>query len=430
MAGLNRRTFLAGSAAGYLTGMKLASGQSGGAGKTLKAALIGCGGYGRSLLRGAFEAGGVDVVAICDVDSAHLEKANADIQERQSKPAATFKDYRKLLEVDDLDVVFIATPPHWHALPFIAACQRGLDIYCEKPVAYDVREGQAMLAAARKAGNIVQIGFQRRSADIIPSVNAYLKTGKPGRIIQAEATISYPARRVSRTSEDPPATLDWDQWCGPAPKLPYSPAVGHWHWRYEKAYGNGHLVDWGIHLIDLIRGVLDEGMPRTIQASGGIYDMADHITTPDVMTAYWEFPTCPVTWRHRLFGAAEVHPDEFLHVTLFGEKETIFITDRQWTVIPKAKGQDRQVHKAERNANVTKHHMANFFDAVRTRGKVNDPLADACQSTDTVLLAMIALDVGRQITWDAGKMRITDDPAAAAMLKRAYRAPWTHPYTA
>ena len=141
---MERRVFLGTLAAGAaLAGRARAAG----ADAPLKVGLIGCGWYGGVVLKAAFEAGGVEVVALCDVDSAHLEKMGQLVAERQSGTPATYKDWRELLDHDGLQAVVIATPPHWHALPFIEACRRGLDVYCEKPLAYDVREGQAMVAA-------------------------------------------------------------------------------------------------------------------------------------------------------------------------------------------------------------------------------------------------------------------------------------------
>ena len=128
---------------------------------------------------------------------------------------------------------------------------------------------------------------------------------KTGRIVTAAAQIHYPARLQDPTPIAPPASLDWDLWCGPAPKLPYSTQVGHFHWRLEEAFGNGHLVDWGIHWIDAIRTVLGLGAPRSVQAAGGLYALQGRITTPDAMSAWFDFDGIPVTWSHRLFGAAE-----------------------------------------------------------------------------------------------------------------------------
>ena len=207
-------------------------------------------------MRAAYNAGGVEVTGVCDVDSKFLDEAAAAVEKQQGAKPRTFKHYKDLLAMDELDAVIIATPPHWHALPFIAACERKLAIYEEKPLSYDVPEGRAMANAWKKAGNLVQIGFQRRQSDAYQAVRDYVKSGAPGRIVQVDVNIHYTAQPLDSTPQAPPATLDWDLWCGPAPKLPYSPNIGHKSWRLEQTTGNGHLVDWGIHLIDATRLIL------------------------------------------------------------------------------------------------------------------------------------------------------------------------------
>ena len=394
----------------------------------LKLGLIGCGWYGMVDVEAALKVGGVEVIALCDVDSDNLAKSAARVEKLQGQRPKTFKHCEDLLKAEGLQAVIIATPPHWHALPFIAALGRGLDIYCEKPLAYDVREGQAMVAAAQKAGRIVQIGFQRRQSPAIRQVRDYIQQGSPGRIVQVEAQIHYRADMKDATPQDPPASLDWDLWCGPAPKLPYSPNIGHFAWRLEKEYGHGHLVDWGIHLIDATRYILGETTPKSVQAAGGIYYFKNKITTPDVLTAHFDFEKCPVVWRHRMYGAAEYTPEVSNGISFYGEKETVFVTDDRWVVVPKGRGQQNKVNQAKADMGMA--HMAAFLTAVRTR-KEAEPLvtpADAQLSTSTVKLAMIAYESGSKVTWNAATAQIEGNPAAARLLKRDYRAPWKHPY--
>ena len=126
----------------------------------------------------AFKAGGVEVIAVCDVDNEHLLKTAEQIRGWQGGSPRAFKDWRELLDVPGLQGVVIATPPHWHALPFIEACRRGLDIYCEKPLAYDVREGRAMVDAAKASGRVVQVGFQRRHSAAIRQARQYIAEGQ------------------------------------------------------------------------------------------------------------------------------------------------------------------------------------------------------------------------------------------------------------
>lgn len=426
---INRRSFLKQSAlAATALSIVPSTALSADAGDKVKLGVIGCGWWGMIDVDAAFKVGGVEVLAMCDVDSDHLEKSAAKVESLQGSKPKTFKSYEDLLKVDGLQAVIIATPPHWHALQCIAALERGLDVYCEKPLAYDIREGQAMVAAAKKAGRIVQVGFQRRQSPAVQQARDYIKQGSAGRIIQVEAQINYRADMRDATREDPPASLDWEQWCGPAPKLPYSPNVGHFAWRFEKQYGNGHLVDWGIHLIDATRVILGESAPKTVQAAGGLYVFKDKITTPDVLTVHFDFETCPVVWRHRMFGAAEYSPDVSNGIFFYGEKETVFVTDDRWVVVPKGRGAQNKVNQAR--GDLVPAHMKAFLDAVRSR-QSSDALctpADAELSTSTVQLAMIAYETGSKVRWNAATRQIEDNPAAASLLKREYRAPWKHPY--
>jgi len=392
----------------------------------IRLGVIGCGWYGMVVTEAAFKAGGVEVVALADVDSAHLEAAAQKVAGLQGSRPRGFKLWHELLDTPGLDAVVIATPPHWHALPFIEACRRGKDVYCEKPLAYDVREGRAMVEAAKASGRVVQVGFQRRQSEAIRQVARYVADGGPGRIVSAAAQIHYPAELVSARPQDPPPTLDWDLWCVPAPKLPYSPLVGLFHWRLEQAYGNGHLVDWGIHWIDAIRLVLGLDMPRHVVAAGGLYALQGRITTPDLLSVHFEFERCPVVWSHRIFGQAEASPATNVAMFFYGEKETIVLSDDRYEVIPVAKGTERRV--VEVASDQQRAHVAEWLDALRGRGRVSCPPAEAYRSTASVQLAMVALRSGGRVDWDADTEEVRDNRAAAALLKREYRGPWAHPW--
>jgi predicted dehydrogenase len=394
--------------------------------KPLKVGVIGCGWYGMVDAQAALKVGGVEIVALCDVDEQNLQNSARQVETRQGKRPAMFKDYRELLALEGLQAVIIATPPQWHALPFLAALDRGLDIYAEKPLAYDIREGQAMLAAAGKSKQIIQFGFQRRQSQAIRDARDYVQQGQLGRIMQVEVQIHYNAEIRDTTIQDPPASLDWDLWCGPAPKLPYCPNIGHFAWRLEKAYGNGHLVDWGIHLIDAARWILNETMPKTVQASGGIYVLKNKVTTPDILHALFEFDTCPVTWQHRMWGAREIRPELANGITLYGEKGTLFVTDTRWEIIPQGRGAQPEVKQVR--GDLAAAHMGEFLRAVQTREQPMCTPQEAFNSSSTVQLAMIAYELGQKLRWDAQAQRIIDNPQAQAMLKREYRAPWKHPY--
>ena len=429
MEKMNRRKFIGTTVAGAvaMTTMLHGSSNNNTSKPKLKTGLIGCGWYGMVDVKAAFKVGGVEIVALCDVDSEHLKNSANEVEKLQGSRPKTFKSYQELLDTPGLEAVIIASPPHWHALMFIAALEKGLDVYCEKPLSYDINEGKAMVAAAKKHGRIVQIGFQRRQSKAIQQARQYIQEGNIGRIIQAEAQIHYTANILDTTPQQPPASLDWDSWCGPGPKLPYCPQIGHFAWRLEKESGHGHLVDWGIHLIDATRWTLGLTMPQSVQAAGGIYYFKDKITTPDILTVHFDFDACPVIWRHRMWGAQEYNPEVSNGIFFYGENGTVFVTDSKWVVIPKDK--DRQQKVNEVSTDMATEHMAEFLRAVQSRKQPLCTTEEGYYSTAAVKLAMIAYDVQSKISWDRESQTITGNPRAAKLLQREYRKPWKHPYT-
>jgi predicted dehydrogenase len=423
----SRREFLGTAAAGTLalTGASRAI-RAAEDNHKLKMGVIGVGWYGMVDAKAALKVGGVEIAAVCDVDSEHLKKAADDLEKLQGKRPQEFKLYEEMLDKAELDVVAIGSPPQWHALHLIAALDRGVDVYCEKPLAYDIREGRALVDAVKKSGRVVQVGFQRRQSEAFRQVKEFVAAGKAGRIVQADVQIHYTAGKKDPTPQDPPPSLDWELWCGPGPKIPYSPQVGHKSWRLEKTSGHGHLVDWGIHNIDATRMMLGLSTPKQITAAGGIYQYDGIITTPDTLTVHFEFDQLPVVWRHRLWGAAEYNPEVNNGIFLYGEEATIFASDRRWVVVPKKKGAERQEFEAP--ADLGTNHMANFLDAVRTGAALACPIEEGYKATTTVQLGMIAYESNSVVTWDEKSEQIVDNEPAAKLLKREYRKPWVHPY--
>jgi predicted dehydrogenase len=396
--------------------------------KKLKVGVIGVGWYGMVITEAAFKAGGIEVLAICDVDSEHLKNSADKLEKLQGKRPKTYILYSDLLDHKGLEAVFIGTQPHWHALQFIAACEKGLDIYCEKPLAYDVNEGLAMIKAAQKAGNYVQVGFQRRQSEAFAKVKSLINEDVAGKILQIGAQIHYNPILKDNTIQTPPESLDWEAWCGPAPKLPYSPNIGHLAWRLEKEYGNGHLVDWGIHHIDIIRNIMDLDMPLSIKANGGLKVLAGKITTPDTMTVTFDFESLPLIWQHRLWGSGDLNPQFNNGVFFYGEKATLFASDRRIVIMPAGKDQTQEVLDLPgRDMGVA--HMADFINVVKMKDKglISCPIEDAFKSTATVQLAMISYNTKAMINWDSQKYTIKDNPQASALLARPYRGKYKRP---
>ena len=394
----------------------------------LKVGLIGCGWYGMVDVNAALKTGNVEVIAICDVDAAHLKTSSDQINAAQGSRPKEFKEYQDLLDLPGLDAVFIGTPPHWHALMFIAACEKGLDVYCEKPLSYDVREGQAMVKAAQKAGNIVQMGFQRRHSNAFQKAKELIGEGRIGDVYEINAQIHYNPDILDNTVQAPPETLDWEAWCGPAPKLDYRPNIAHNAWRLEKEYGNGHMVDWGIHNIDAIRVIMDFDMPVAFNTNGRLSVLKDKITTPDTLNAYMEFEKCPVVWQHRMWGPGEVDRNFNNGIFLNGDKGTIFASDNRLVLMPAGRGAQQEIMDL-RSPSMQDDHVSGFINAVLTKDKnlLTCTVEDAFKSTATVQLAMTSYYTGAPVKWDAANNEIIGNKEAAKLLERPYRKGYKRP---
>lgn len=396
--------------------------------KKLKVGLIGSGWYGMVITRAAFQVGGIEIIGVCDVDTQHLNESITEIEKLQGKRPESFKHYKDLLDMKGIEAVFIGTPPHWHALQFIAACEKGLDIYCEKPLSYDIKEGLAMVNAAEKAGNIVQIGFQRRQSEAFKRAKSIIEDGIIGKIHQINAQIHYNPVLLDTSVQNPPASLDWEEWCGPAPKLDYRPNIGHKAWRLEKEYGNGHLVDWGIHHIDICRKIMNESMPEEFYSRGGNFTFEGKITTPDTLTSDVAFISAPLTWQHRLWGPGDMNPEFNNGIFFHGEKGTMFAEDSKVTLLMGGKDGKRDVMSIP-TQQMQEKHMENFLQAVKMKdvNMIACKPADAFMSTATVQLAMISYYTGKAVRWDNSAKTITGNPEAQGLLKRDYRGAYKHP---
>ncbi len=437
---MNRRAFLLAGAAGAVQAASYDTG------KKRRVGLIGPGWYGKCDLFRLIQVAPVEVVSLCDVDGHMLAQAAEMVAARQAskKTPRTYSDYRKMLAERDLDIVLVATPDHWHALPMIEAVKSGADVYCQKPISVDVIEGQAMLAAARKYGRVVQVGTQRRSTPhLIEARDTILREGKLGRIGAVEICCYYPGFRPPKPPEVPvPEYLDWEMWTGPAPMRPYTRDKHPQGWRAYMEYGNGLLGDMGIHMLDMVRWMLDLGWPKRISSSGGIRifkNAASNIT--DTQVATFEFGDLDVVWTHRSYSSPP-DPKYPWGATFYGEKGTLKASVYSYDFEP-VRGapihkdvtyeleqypEDKTEPRLEKHcAPAIRYHMQNFLGAIDSRGK---PVADIEQgyiSTASCLLANIALQVNRTLAWDAQKGRVIGDEEANRLLRRPYRAPWKHP---
>src|SRR5437588_6289346 len=271
---MNRRTFLQTSTTAVLALSAIPSYAAELADQKKRVGLIGCGWYGKCDLLRLIQIAPVEVVSLCDVDKKMLAEAADIIASRQKsgKKPRTFGDYRKMLDEKDLDIVLIATPDHWHALPMITACEAGIDVFVQKPISVDVVEGQAMVAAARKNKRVVQVGTQRRSTPhIVEARDTIVKEGKLGKVALVEVYCYYHMRAPGNPPDTaPPENLDYEMWTGPAPMRPYNALVHPRRWRAFMEYGNGIVGDMCVHMLDMARWMLDLGWPKRIASTGGI----------------------------------------------------------------------------------------------------------------------------------------------------------------
>jgi predicted dehydrogenase len=294
---MNRREFIQAAPAAAGVAFSIAGKHASGGFTSREAkrvGLIGCGWYGKADLIRLIQVAPVEVVSLCDVDAKMLAEAAEIVGHRQlsKKTPRTFGDYREMLKEKDLDIVLIATPDHWHALPMIAAVEAGADIYVQKPISIDVHEGQAMLAAARKHGRVVQVGTQRRSTPhLIEARDQILREGKLGKIGLVEIYCYYHMRTGANPPDtQPPAHLDWNMWTGPAPLRPYNAIVHPRGWRAFTEYSNGIMGDMCIHMFDMVRWMLELPWPKRISSAGGILvDKASKANIPDTQTATFDF---------------------------------------------------------------------------------------------------------------------------------------------
>jgi len=413
----------------------------------LRVGLIGSGWYGKCDLFRLLQVAPVEVVSLCDVDKAMLADAAQQVAARQAskKTPRTYADYRKMLAERDLDLAIIATPDHWHALPMIEAVGAGVDLYLQKPISVDVVEGQAMLAAARKHGRVVQVGTQRRSTPhLIEARNDIVKPGKLGKVALVEIYCYYHMRtRENPPDVAPPESLDWEWYTGPAPMRPYNKIVHPRGWRAFMEYGNGIVGDMCIHMLDTVRWLMDLGMPKRTFSTGGILvDKASKANITDTQTATFDYGDLQVVWTHRTWGDPP-DPKYPWGFTLYGEKGTLKGSVMSYDFAPRDGGtpvhkdvtyeleqfpEDKTEKDLERHvAPAIRGHMKDLLTCMKTRGRPVADIEEGYQSTTACILANLSMQLGRTLEWDHAKGVVVGDDEANRLLRRPYRSPWVHP---
>lgn len=348
-----------------------------GANGDIRYAVVGFNGRGKSHLEGMSELPGTRLVALCDVDQNILDR-EVKLYKDKGKPVEGYTDVRKLLENKDIDVVTFATPNHWHSLGAIWAVQAGKDVYVEKPVSHNVWEGRQLVKAARAHQKIVQAGTQCRSSNGILEGIEFVRQGNIGKILRARG-LCYKRRASIGKVDGPqpvPAGIDYDLWCGPAPKAPLMRKRLHYDWHWVWDTGNGDLGNQGIHQMDIARWALGENelSPRILSV-GGRLGYVDDGTTPNTLIAFHDYPAAPLIFEVRGLPSSSQNQkmDDYrgagIGVVVDCEGGFMVIPDYSTAIIHDKEGKEIKRFKSGSS------HFANFLKAVHSR-KSSDLKAD------------------------------------------------------
>ena len=417
--------------------------------------LVGCGGRGRQVSALMRDVPGAEYGAVCDVYETNALSAQA----WAGTAAKKFGDFRKLLELKDVDAVHVATPDHWHAAITVLACQAGKDVYVEKPLALTVREGRVMVDAARRYKRIVQTGTQHRSAPHYREVQNIIQSGELGevRFVRVWNYSNITPNGVGNRPDEPvPEGLDWDFYLGPSPKVPFNRARFLSTFRYFWDYAGGTMTDYGTHRLDTVQQIMGVEAPKTVVATGGRFTLKDSGEVPDLLQVTYEFEhpknggfllsyeSCNLnahgaggrTPGFNYYGARGTD-DRPNGEAYYGTNGTLIADRIGFEIYPeplkqaltakeRAKPIDawRMQPKRVQGRDTTDLHTQNFIECVRSRKAPNAEVEIGHRSTTTSHLGNIAYRVGRRLTWDAVKEDFVADTEASKQLSRKPRKPW------
>ena len=380
---MHRRSFLLTTAASQL--------RVAGAADRLRAGIIGAGGRGRYLI-GQFKEAGVEVGAVCDIYEPNLQ---AGLKEA-STGAAQFRDYRRLLDDKSLEAVIVATPDHWHSRMVIDAVESGKDVYVEKPLAHTIDEGAQIIRAVERTRRIVQVGTQRRSAEVFLEARKIMDTGRLGEV--RLVTSAWYNNQSSLNNRTLAGDLDWKQWLGSAPTRPLDPQrFFNWYWYWD--YSGGLLIGQAAHIIDCIHWFMNTTRPAAVTCTGNRPELAG-TEVPETATITVEYPenyhvVFTLGYRAMRYASFNDQIKQF-----HGSKARFDVGRESYALYPESTAIDMKP-AAERRAPgsfnfATLAHVRNFIDCVRTRKQPNAPV-QAAQSTNIVLcLAMESYRTGRR----------------------------------
>ncbi len=412
--------------------------------KKIKYGVIGVNGMGFTNIMRFMEQPDTELVAMCDVDQNILTRRHNDaieyfkkINEKSGKTGLPepniklFNDYRELIAQKDIDAIIIGTPDHWHCLPFLDACEKGKDIYVEKPLANTIGECIVMEEFARKHKVVVQVGQWQRSGNHWQNAMEFVHSGKLGSIRQVKcwAYLSW-LKPKARTDSVAPAGVDYNFWLGPAPERPFNPSRFHFHFRWWWDYAGGLMTDWGAHLLDFALYGMKAAEPKSIMSVGGRYSVEEgSMETPDTQTTIYEFDNFILQWEHAV--GIDLGPYNRGHgVAFIGDMGTLIVDRGGWEVIPEKAGQEASIVAVPRQSgdgNDAANHVRDFLDCIKTRKKTRASIEVGKDIAILAHLGNIAYRTGSKLNWDHSKKEFTNNDEANKYVWPQYRAPWSLP---
>ncbi len=378
---------------------------------------IGTGNMGLSNVSGFKEQGGAEVVAVCDVDAGHLEKAR---QDAGLSARSAYGDFRELLDRSDIDAVVISTPDHWHVPMAMEAVRAGKDVYCEKPLSRTIAEGRLLCNAVKRYARVFQTGSHQRSDRNFRFACELVRNGRIGTIrkIVIEILANNRENPIGWKTEPVPAGLDYDMWLGPAPWAPYITQRCHYSFRFIRDYAGGQLTNWGAHHLDIVQWALDKDSSGPVKISGkgkfptdGLFNTAEEV--------YVEY-----AYENNIRVICRTNPDFPTGRILFeGEKGWIRVSRETLATEPAGLLTSR-LGPDEIHLYRSLDHRKDFLDCVKTRRQTAAPAETGHRSATVCHLGNIAMLLGRELRWDPRTESFIGDQAASRMLGRSARSPW------
>jgi predicted dehydrogenase len=371
----------------------------------------------------------VHCLALCDVDSEILSDRADEITKKYGKRPDTYVDYRKLLDRKDIDIVVIGTPDHWHCLQFVDACKAGKDVYVEKPLANSIAECDAMVAAAKRYNRITVVGQQQRSGKLWHEMIEYLRSGKLGKISKARvwANFIYAARPPLSPDTAVPQGLDYEQWLGPTPKVPFNADRLHGSWRMFWNYGGGLITDWGVHLLDMALWGMDvKTLPLKTLSGGGKFLFPDGAhETFDTMSVTYQFKDFLIEWENN--AGVNTGPYERNYGMWFrGTNGTLVANRESWEIYPEG---DRVLPmKVTANGNDHLAHVTRFLECVKTRNPETPcTVENGSLCAKYAHIGNIGVRIGGAALVYDEQTRKFDVAEANRYIRPSYRSPWKFP---